>query len=149
MDVAEELEMDYAYTSLTPAQKLEQLEDFLFLQDDTGRLVCVGDSLNDTPVLERADVGITLGTADSVAAAETAGIILMENELSKIIDAVRIARGTLRAVSQNIVFALFVKLLVLICALVGYFGMWEAILVEVIAMFVAVLNAVWVVKYTA
>ena len=79
--------------------KLEQLEDFLFLQDDTGRLVCVGDSLNDTPVLERADVGITLGTADSLAAAETAGIILMENELSKIIDAVRIARGTLRAVS--------------------------------------------------
>jgi heavy metal-(Cd/Co/Hg/Pb/Zn)-translocating P-type ATPase len=149
MDVAKELEMDYAYTSLTPAQKLEQLEDFLFLQDDTGRLVCVGDSLNDTPVLERADVGITLGTADSLAAAETAGIILMENELSKIIDAVRIARGTLRAVSQNIVFALFVKLLVLVCALVGYFGMWEAILVEVIAMFVAVLNAVWVVKYTA
>ena len=119
MDVAKELEMDYAYTSLTPAQKLEQLEDFLFLQDDTGRLVCVGDSLNDTPVLERADVGITLGTADSLAAAETAGIILMENELSKIIDAVRIARGTLRAVSQNIVFALFVKLLVLVCALVG------------------------------
>ena len=149
MDVAKELEMDYAYTSLTPAQKLEQLEDFLFLQDDTGRLVCVGDSLNDTPVLERADVGITLGTADSLAAAETAGIILMENELSKIIDAVRIARGTLRAVSQNIVFALFVKLLVLVCALVGYFGMWEAILAEVIAMFVAVLNAVWVVKYTA
>ena len=149
MDVAKELEMDYAYTSLTPAQKLEQLEDFLFFQDDTGRLVCVGDSLNDTPVLERADVGITLGTADSLAAAETAGIILMENELSKIIDAVRIARGTLRAVSQNIVFALFVKLLVLVCALVGYFGMWEAILVEVIAMFVAVLNAVWVVKYTA
>ena len=109
----------------------------------------MGDSLNDTPVLERADVGITLGTADSLAAAETAGIILMENELSKIIDAVRIARGTLRAVSQNIVFALFVKLLVLVCALVGYFGMWEAILVEVIAMFVAVLNAVWVVKYTA
>ena len=149
MDVAKELEMDYAYTSLTPAQKLEQLEDFLSLQDDTWRLVCVGDSLNDTPVLERADVGITLGTADSLAAAETAGIILMENELSKIIDAVRIARGTLRAVSQNIVFALFVKLLVLVCALVGYFGMWEAILVEVIAMFVAVLNAVWVVKYTA
>ena len=149
MDVAKELEMDYAYTSLTPAQKLEQLEDFLFFQDDTGRLVCVGDSLNDTPVLERADVGITLGTADSLAAAETAGISLMEDVLSTSIDAVRIARGTLRAVSQNIVFALFVKLLVLVCALVGYFGMWEAILVEVIAMFVAVLNAVWVVKYTA
>lgn len=148
MAVAEELEMDYAYTDLLPEEKLEQLEDFLFLQDDTESLVCVGDGLNDTPVLARADVGIVMGEPGSASTVEAADIILMENDLPKLVDAVHIAKETLKVVSQNISFALLAKVLVLICALVGYFGMWEAILVEVGVMFVAVMNAIWVVKYT-
>lgn len=149
MAVAEELDMDYAYTELMPEDKLEQLEDFLFIQDDTERLVCVGDGINDAPVLARADVGIAMGNLGSAAAVEAADVILMEDELPKIVDAIRIARETLRVVNQNVVFALIVKLLVLILAVVGYFGMWEAILVEVGVMFIAILNAVWVVKYVA
>lgn len=149
MEVAEELNMDYAYTNLMPEDKLEQLEDFLFLQDDTEKLVCVGDGINDAPVLARADVGIAMGNLGSAAAVEAADVILMEDDLPKIINAIRIAKETLRVVGQNISFALFVKLLVLILAVIGYFGMWEAILVEVGVMFVAILNAVWVVKYVA
>lgn len=147
MEVAEELEMDYAYTNLMPEEKLEQLEDFLFIQDDTEKLVCVGDGINDAPVLARADVGIAMGNLGSAAAIEAADVILMEDELSKIIDAIHIAKETLRVVSQNITFALFVKFLVLIFAVFGFLGMWEAILVEVGVMFVAILNATWVVKY--
>ncbi len=147
MEVAEELDMDYAYTNLMPEEKLEQLEDFLFIQDDTEKLVCVGDGINDAPVLARADVGIAMGGLGSAAAIEAADVILMEDELSKIIDAIHIAKETLHVVSQNITFALFVKFLVLILAVFGLLGMWEAILVEVGVMFVAILNATWVVKY--
>ena len=149
MKVAEELNMDYAYTNLMPEDKVEQLEDLLFVQDDTERLVCVGDGINDAPILARADVGIAMGSLGAAAAVEAADVILMEDELPKIIDAIRIAKETLRVVSQNISFALFVKLLVLVLSVLGYFGMWEAILVEVGVMFVAILNTVWVVKYAA
>ena len=90
-----------------------------------------------------------MGNLGSAAAVEAADIILMEDELFRIIDAIHIAKETLHVVSQNISFALFVKILVLICTIVGYFGMWEAILVEVIVMIVAILNATWVVKYAA
>ncbi len=149
LPVARELDMDYAYTNLMPEDKLEQLEDFLFVQDDTERLVCIGDGINDAPVLARADVGIAMGNLGAAAAVEAADIILMEDELPKILDAIHIARETLKVVSQNISFALFVKLLVLLCTIVGYFGMWEAILVEVIVMIVAIMNATWVIKYAA
>lgn len=149
MEIAEELEMDYAYTNLMPEDKLEQLEEFIFLQDGTERLVCVGDGINDAPVLARADVGIAMGSLGSAAAIEAADIVLMEDELPKIVDALHIAKETLRVVSQNISFALFVKALVLFLAVIGYFGMWEAILAEVAVMFVAILNATWVVKYAA
>lgn len=148
-EVAEALEMDYVYANLMPKDKLDKLEDFLFLQDDTEKVVCVGDGINDAPVLARADVGIAMGDLGSAAAIEAADIILMEDELPKIIDAIRIAKETLRVVSQNISFALLIKVFVLILAVIGYFGMWEAILAEVGVMAIGVLNAIWVVKYAA
>lgn len=146
-EVAKELKMDYAYTNLMPEDKLEQLEDFMSLQDGGERLVCVGDGINDAPVLARADVGIAMGALGSAAAIEAADIILMEDELPRIVDAIKIAKETLRVVNQNITFALVVKVLILILAAVGYFGMWEAILAEVGVMFVVIVNAVWVVRY--
>ncbi len=149
MDVARELDMDYAYTELMPADKLEQLEDFLVVQDDMERLVCVGDGVNDAPILARADVGIAMGALGSAAAIEAADIVLMEDELFKIVDAIRIAKETLRVVSQNITFAMVVKVMILVLAVIGYFGMWEAIIAEVGVVFAAVLNAVWVVKFKA
>lgn len=149
METAQELDMDYAYTDLLPGDKLEQLEDFLMVQDARERLVCVGDGINDAPVLARADVGIAMGALGSAAAIEAADIVLMEDELSKIVDAIRISKETLRVVNHNITFALAIKFMILFFAVVGYFGMWEAIIAEVAVVFIAILNAAGVVRYVA
>lgn len=147
--VAKELRMDYAYTDLLPSDKLEQLEDFLTIQDDMEKLVCVGDGVNDAPILARADIGIAMGALGSALAIEAADVILLEDELPKIVDAIRISKETLRVVNQNIAFAIAVKVIIVLLALVGYFGMWEAIVAEVGVVFAAILNALYVVKYYA
>lgn len=147
--VAKELKMDYAYTDLMPSDKLEQLEDFLTIQDDMEKLVCVGDGVNDAPVLARADIGIAMGALGSALAIEAADIILLEDELPKIVDVIKISKETLRVVNQNIAFAIAVKVIIVLLALVGYFGMWEAIVAEVGVVFAAIMNAVYVVKYYA
>ena len=147
--VAKEQKMDYAYTDLMPSDKLEQLEDFLTIQDDMEKLVCVGDGVNDAPVLARADIGIAMGALGSALAIEAADIILLEDELPKIVDAIKISKETLRVVNQNIAFAIAVKVIIVLLALVGYFGMWEAIVAEVGVVFAAIMNAVYVVKYYA
>ena len=147
--VAKELKMDYAYTDLMPSDKLEQLEDFLTIQDDMEKLVCVGDGVNDAPVLACADIGIAMGALGSALAIEAADIILLEDELPKIVDAIKISKETLRVVNQNIAFAIAVKVIIVLLALVGYFGMWEAIVAEVGVVFAAIMNAVYVVKYYA
>ena len=147
--VAKELKMDYAYTDLMPSDKLEQLEDFLTIQDDMEKVVCVGDGVNDAPVLARADIGIAMGALGSALAIEAADIILLEDELPKIVDAIKISKETLRVVNQNIAFAIAVKVIIVLLALVGYFGMWEAIVAEVGVVFAAIMNAVYVVKYYA
>lgn len=147
--VAKELKMDYAYTDLMPSDKLEQLEDFLTIQDDMEKLVCVGDGVNDAPVLARADIGIAMAALGSALAIEAADIILLEDELPKIVDAIKISKETLRVVNQNIAFAIAVKVIIVLLALVGYFGMWEAIVAEVGVVFAAIMNAVYVVKYYA
>lgn len=146
-EVARNLKMDYMYSNLMPEDKLEQLEDFLSVQDSTERLVCVGDGINDALILARADVGIAMGALGSAAAVEAADVVLMDDELPKIVDAIKIAKETLRVVSQNMTFALIVKVLILILAVIGYFGMWEAIFAEVGVMFVVILNAISVVRY--
>ncbi len=148
-EVGKALHMDYVYTDLMPEDKLEQLEDFVFVQDQAEKLVYVGDGMNDAPVLARADVGIAMGDLGAAAAIEAADVILMEDNLLKIKDIIEIARETLRVVSQNITYAMIVKLLVLIVALFGFFNMWEAIVAEVAVMTLAIINAVSVIKYTA
>lgn len=147
-ETAEELDMDYAYSDLMPLEKVEQLEEFLFVEDGTEKLVFVGDGINDAPVLARADVGVAVGELASAAAVEAADVVLINGELSKLKDVVRIARETVKVVNQNIAFALFIKALVLLMAVVGYFGMWEAILAEVGVMTASILNAAWTAKYT-
>ncbi|MCI9381019.1 MAG: cadmium-translocating P-type ATPase [Dorea sp.] len=145
--IARELEMDYAYTNLLPEDKLEYVEDFLSIQGNGERVVCVGDGINDAPVLARADVGIAMGAMGASAAIEAADVILIEDELPRIVDAIKIAKATLKTVNQNITFALFIKILVLVLAITGWFDMWEAILAEVGVMFVAILNSTGVAKY--
>ena len=146
--VARELDMDYAYVNLMPEDKMELVEDFLSIQDASERLVCVGDGINDAPVLARADVGIAMGATGSEAAVEAADVILLEDDLHRIVDAIKIAKETLKVVERNVTFALFIKALVLLLSIVGYFSMSEAITAEVGVMFMALLNSAWVAKYT-
>ncbi|MDE6829831.1 MAG: HAD-IC family P-type ATPase, partial [Lachnospiraceae bacterium] len=146
--IARELEMDYAYTNLLPEDKLEHVEDFLSIQGNGERVVCIGDGINDAPILARADVGIAMGAMGASAAIEAADVILIEDELPRIVDAIQIARETLKIVNQNITFALLIKVIVLVLAVTGWFDMWEAILAEVGVMFVAILNSTGVTKYT-
>ena len=146
--VARELEMDYAYVNLMPEDKLEHVEDFLSIQDSSERLVCVGDGINDAPILARADVGIAMGAMGAEAAIEAADVILLEDDLPRIVDAIKIAKETLKIVERNVTFALFIKGLVLVLSVIGFFSMGEAIVAEVGVMFMALLNSAWVAKYT-
>lgn len=146
--VARELQMDYAYTELMPEDKLEQMEEFMQFQYEAERVACVGDGINDAPVLARADVGIAMGALGSDAAIEAADIVLLEDELPKIVDAVRIARETVRVVSQNINFALIMKFVVLVLAAAGYITMWESVFTDVGVMIISIINAAGVVRYS-
>lgn len=146
--VARELKMDYAYTELMPEDKLEQMEEFMQFQFEAERVACVGDGINDAPVLARADVGIAMGALGSDAAIEAADIVLLEDELPKIVDAVSIAKETVRVVSQNINFALIMKFVVLFLAAAGYITMWESVFTDVGVMIISIINAAGVVRYS-
>ena len=130
-EVAEELELDYYYANQLPQDKVERLEEFLNMQDDTECLAAVGDGINDAPVLTRADVGIAMGALGSDAAIEAADIILMDDEPLALVDAVRIAKETLKVIRQNTVYAVLIKIIVLGLALCGMITIKGAIIWEV------------------
>ena len=140
--VAGRLGLDQAYTELLPADKVDRVEDLLKEKSEKGRLVFVGDGINDAPVLARADVGIAMGGLGSDAAIEAADVVLMTDEPSKIAAVMRIARKTIRIANQNIVFALGVKFLVLILGAIGKANMWAAVFADVGVSIIAILNAI-------
>ena len=140
--VAERLGLDQAYTELLPADKVDRVEDLLKEKSEKGKLVFVGDGINDAPVLARADVGIAMGGLGSDAAIEAADVVLMTDEPSKIAAVMKIARKTIRIANQNIVFALGVKFLVLILGALGKANMWAAVFADVGVSIIAILNAI-------
>lgn len=139
--VAETLGMDEVHTELLPADKVEKVEEFLGQKSKTGKLVFVGDGINDAPVLARADIGIAMGGLGSDAAIEAADIVIMTDEPSKVAVAIGIAKNTLSIAKQNIVFAISVKVLVLILSGVGLASMRAAVFADVGVTFLAVLNS--------
>ena len=139
--VAAELGLDEVHTQLLPADKVDRVEALLKEKSAKGTLAFVGDGINDAPVLSRADVGIAMGALGSDAAIEAADVVLMDDKPSKIAAAIRIARRTRRIVLQNIVFALAVKLLVLLLGALGDATMWEAVFADVGVSVIAILNA--------
>ena len=139
--VAEELGLDEVHCELLPAQKVEKMEQLLAEKSGQGKLVFVGDGINDAPVLARADIGIAMGGIGSDAAVEAADIVIMTDEPSKIAAAVRISRKTLRIVRQNIAFALGVKAIVLLLGVMGMATMWEAVFADVGVSVIAILNS--------
>ena len=140
-DVAERLGLDEFHAQLLPADKVEQVERLLASEGEKRKLAFVGDGINDAPVLTRADVGIAMGAMGSDAAIEAADVVLMDDKPSNIARAIRVARKTMRIVWQNIVFALAVKLLILVLAALGIANMWLAVFGDVGVAIIAILNA--------
>ena len=139
--VSEQLGIDEIHAQLLPADKVAQVERLLSEEADGANLAFVGDGINDAPVLTRADVGIAMGAMGSDAAIEAADVVLMDDKPSNISRAIGLARRTMRIVWQNIVFALGVKLAVLVLAAVGIANMWLAVFADVGVAILAILNA--------
>ena len=140
--VAKELGLDAVYTELLPQQKVEQMEALSNQVAKGGKLVFIGDGINDAPVLARADVGVAMGGLGSDAAIEAADVVLMTDEPSKLVTAIRIAKKTRSIVWQNILFALGVKIVILVLAAFGIATMWAAVFGDVGVTIIAVLNAI-------
>ena len=143
---AKELGIDQVCAQLLPGDKVEQVERLLSEKGRRGKLVYVGDGINDTPVLSRADVGIAMGGIGSDAAIEAADVVLMDDDLSKLPLAVSIARRTLVIAKQNIVFALGVKLGMLLLVAAGFASMWMGVFADVGVAVLAILNAMRALK---
>ena len=146
-NIAEKLGIDKVFTELLPNEKVEKLEEIYKTKSEKGKIAFVGDGINDAPVLARADLGIAMGGAGSDAAIEAADIVIMNDEPSKIVTAIKIAKKTKEIVWQNITIAFAVKIIVMILGLFGDATMWEAVFADVGVALLAVLNAARVLRY--
>lgn len=144
--VGQSLGLDEVHAELLPHQKVEKLEELAEKKPPKGKLVFVGDGINDAPVLARADIGVAMGGLGSDAAIEAADVVLMTDEPTKLVTAIKIARRTRLIVWQNIIFALGVKGIVLLLGAGGIATMWEAVFADVGVAVIAILNAMRVMK---
>lgn len=145
-NVAKELGLDRVYTELLPDGKVEKMENLLKEKSEKGKLAFVGDGINDAPVLALADIGIAMGGLGADSAIEAADVVLMTDEPSKIVDAIHLSKRTMRIVKENIVFAIFVKVLVLALSAFGLSTMWEAVFADVGVSVIAIINALRALK---
>ena len=146
-NIAKKLGIDKVFTELLPDEKVEKLEEIYKSKSEKGKVAFVGDGINDAPVLARADLGIAMGGAGSDAAIEAADVVIMNDEPSKIVTAIKIAKKTKEIVWQNITIAFAVKIIVMILGLFGDATMWEAVFADVGVALLAVLNATRVLRY--
>ena len=146
-NIAEKLGIDKVFTELLPNEKVEKLEEIYKTKSKKGKVAFVGDGINDAPVLARADLGIAMGGAGSDAAIEAADVVIMNDEPSKIVTAIKIAKKTKEIVWQNITVAFAIKIVVMALGLFGDATMWEAVFADVGVALLAVLNATRVLRY--
>ncbi|MBZ0183524.1 MAG: cadmium-translocating P-type ATPase [Melioribacteraceae bacterium] len=144
--IANELGIDKYYTELLPEEKVDHLENIIADFNQKGKVAFVGDGINDSPVLARADVGIAMGALGSQAAIETADVVLMNDSPNKVFEAIEVSKKTRRIVWQNIIFALTVKGVFIILGTIGIAGMWEAVFGDMGVAIIAILNATRVLK---
>ena len=147
--VAKELGIDKAYAELLPADKVNKLEEIMAEKAGKGKVAFVGDGVNDAPVLARADIGIAMGGLGSDAAIEAADVVIMTDEPSKIVTAIKIAKRTVLIAKQNIFFALSVKAAVLLLGALGMASMWAAVFADVGVSVIAILNAIRVLNVSS
>ena len=145
-DVGEKLRLDEVYTELLPDEKVEKVEKLMQEKTEKGKLVFVGDGINDSPVLAMSDIGIAMGALGSDAAIEAADVVIMTDEPSKIGDAISLSRKTMKIVKENIVFAIAIKILVLVLTAIGLSTMWEAVFADVGVSIIAIINALRMLK---
>lgn len=139
--VAKELDIDRVYSELLPDEKVKKVEELMKEKSEKGKLVFVGDGINDAPVLAISDIGIAMGGLGADAAIEAADIVIMTDELSKIKMAINISKKTMKIVKQNITFAILVKIIVLVLSAFGLSTMWEAVFADVGVSVLAIINS--------
>ena len=144
--VAKKLGIDQVYTELLPDGKVEKMEKLLKETSQTEKLVFVGDGINDAPVLALSDIGIAMGGLGADSSIEAADIVIMTDEPSKIVNAIKISKKTMRIVKENIIFAISIKVAVLILSAFGLSNMWEAVFADVGVSVIAILNSLRALK---
>ena len=144
--VSEKLGLDEVYTELLPDEKVKKVEDLMKEKSEKGKLVFVGDGINDAPVLALSDIGVAMGGLGSDSSIEASDIVIMTDEPSKIVTAIKTSKKTMKIVKQNIIFAITVKVLVLILTAFGVGNMWEAVFADVGVSVLAVINSLRALK---
>lgn len=144
--IAQEVGVDECKSELLPDQKLENLETILKSKGEKEKVIFVGDGVNDSPCLARADIGIAMGGIGADAAIEAADVVIMTDELTKIAQAIKIAKKTMKIVKQNIVFALTVKIIILALGALGFANMWLAVFADVGVSMIAILHSMKTLK---
>ena len=144
--VAHELGLDECHSELLPTDKVAWTEKLMAKKSANGKLVFIGDGINDAPVLALADIGVAMGALGSDAAVEMADVVIMTDEPSKIASSILISKKTMRIVKQNIVFAIAVKVAVLILSSLGIASMWAAVFADVGVSVLAIINALRILK---
>ena len=145
-DVALELKIDEYHAELLPQDKVRIVEDLMKEKSPHGKLVFIGDGINDAPVLALADIGVAMGGLGSDAAIEAADVVIMTDEPSMIANAIKISKKTMGIVRENIVFAILIKVLVLILSAIGVVSMWAAVFADVGVSVLAILNALRILR---
>ncbi|MDD3362544.1 MAG: heavy metal translocating P-type ATPase [Hespellia sp.] len=145
--VAKKLGIESVFANLLPEEKVEQLHEYMDSRLESENVAFVGDGINDAPVLAMADIGIAMGGLGSDAAIQAADVVLMEDEPHKIITAVRISKSTIRTVRQNMIYAIGIKVILLVYATIGFVTMREAILIDMAVLLINLLNSLWVMRY--
>ena len=139
--VASKINMDSVYTELLPDGKVQKVEELMKEKSEKGKLIFAGDGINDAPVLALSDIGIAMGGLGADSAIEAADVVIMTDEPSKISDAIKLSKKNMRIVKENIIFAIFIKILVLVLSAFGISTMWEAVFADVGVAIIAILNA--------
>ena len=145
-DVANKLELDEYHAELLPQDKVAWVENLMTQKSSNGKLIFIGDGINDAPVLALSDIGVAMGALGSDAAIEAADIVIMTDEPSKIANSIKISKKTMRIVKQNIIFAISVKIIVLILSALGIASMWSAVFADVGVSVLAILNALRILR---
>ena len=145
-NVSKELKLDNYYAELLPQDKVKKVESLMKEKSESGKLVFIGDGINDAPVLALSDIGVAMGGLGSDAAIEAADIVIMTDEPSKLANAIKISKKTMQIVKENIIFAITVKILVLLLSAVGIATMWAAVFADVGVSVIAIINALRILR---